>query len=131
MIGSAATLAFIVCSIVTMVSLLKEISDLQMEVEVGMDEFKVSNVVESLGGLQLKSSTLSSIIPGNHGGYLESHHHQARESHWTFRRPSRLRNAHRTSTTCDRFPRPVQLWSEVQRLSSWTARTPGTERASR
>ncbi|KAK6023815.1 nematode cuticle collagen domain protein [Ostertagia ostertagi] len=39
-IGSAATLAFIVCSLVTMVSLLKEISDLQLEVEVGMDEFK-------------------------------------------------------------------------------------------
>ncbi|RCN25479.1 nematode cuticle collagen domain protein, partial [Ancylostoma caninum] len=42
-VGSVATLAFVICSLVTMVSLLKEIADLQMEVEVGMDEFKVSN----------------------------------------------------------------------------------------
>ncbi|ETN71502.1 nematode cuticle collagen domain protein, partial [Necator americanus] len=39
-VGSVATLAFVICSLVTMVSLLKEIADLQMEVEVGMDEFK-------------------------------------------------------------------------------------------
>ncbi|EYC38049.1 hypothetical protein Y032_0747g2020 [Ancylostoma ceylanicum] len=39
-VGSLATLAFVICSLVTMASLLKEIADLQMEVEVGMDEFK-------------------------------------------------------------------------------------------
>ncbi|VDK74539.1 unnamed protein product, partial [Cylicostephanus goldi] len=40
LIGSVATLAFVIASLVTMVALLKEISDLQMEVQVGMDEFK-------------------------------------------------------------------------------------------
>ncbi|RCN50507.1 nematode cuticle collagen domain protein [Ancylostoma caninum] len=39
-VGSVATLAFVICSLVTMVSLLKEIADLQMEVELCMDEFK-------------------------------------------------------------------------------------------
>ncbi|VDN32744.1 unnamed protein product, partial [Cylicostephanus goldi] len=39
-VGSAATLAFTIASLVTMVSLLREITDLQMEVQVGMDEFK-------------------------------------------------------------------------------------------
>ena len=40
-VGSAATAVFVICSLVTMASLLREIADLQMEVQVSMDEYKV------------------------------------------------------------------------------------------
>ena len=41
LIGSAATAVFVVGALIVMANLLKEISDLQMEVQVSMDEYKV------------------------------------------------------------------------------------------
>ena len=42
LVGSAITAVVVVCSYITMASLLKEIADLQMEVQTGMDKYKVS-----------------------------------------------------------------------------------------